>query len=121
MEQCYRKPLFRCSYEVLKGEAERHFETTDPRVIEKYIGRPAGIKRHSGNSVTRQNMNRGSVAQFHYHNERIIEARIGLAQRLGYITQEGNLYTLHHEKMSYYTVQKELANQPSRSNEKAGV
>lgn len=113
----YRKHLSKCSYQILKEEAEQHFETTDPRVIEGYIGRPDQIERHPGQNIVRLNRQSGQVAQFDYMNERHIKKKDGLAQRIGLITVEGNRYILHHELMSYYTSQSELANSSSEAKE----
>jgi len=110
MEQLWRKGLKKCSYETLKFEFILCFETNDPRVIQKYIGRPNGTKRYSGSSVVRQNRNSGDLAFFMYSNKREIEAQIGLMEILGYIVvdKKTGLCILHHEHFHYFRKQETL-------------
>ena len=109
MMELWEKRLRSCSYETLRWEFIRHFETNDKRVIEKYIGRPEQIVRSSGSTLVRLNRNSGSVAQFDYHNKRRLEARRGLGQLLGYMSMDENgKVTLHHERLPYYTEQTTL-------------
>jgi hypothetical protein len=54
-------------------------------------------------------------------NDRTFEAKRGLAQVLGLITLEGNTCVLHHEKMSYFTVQTELPDSTSEGKEGSDV
>ena len=121
LETLYRKKLKKCSYAILKYEFIQHFETNDPRIIDKYIGHPAETKRWSGADVIRLNRAAGNLAHFNYMNTKRIEAEHGLAEVLGYITvtmelepgTHGKLIEvakciIHHEKFSYSWSQKEL-------------
>jgi hypothetical protein len=104
-----------CHYKALRIQFIRCFETNDARVIEKYIGRPAGTKRYVGSSVVRQNRNTGRIAYFLYSNQRNIEAKTGLMELLGYPTldKKSGWATLYHEEMPYYTKQTVLTRQNS--------
>lgn len=99
-----------CHYKALKIKFIQYFETNDPRVYEKYLGRPSSIKRYSGSTVVRQNRNSGKIAYFMYSNQRTVEPKIGLMEVLGYITlhKKSGWVTLHHDVMSYYTKQATL-------------
>jgi len=109
LESCYRKRLFRCRYAVLVFEFITHFQTNDPRIYERYLGRPESIKRYSGSNIVRLNRQSGKIAKFDYMNERTIEAKLGLAQFLGWITFEKEICILHHEKLGYSQKQTTLA------------
>ena len=108
MESCYRKNLHKCRYAVLVYEFVNHFETNDPRIYERYLGRPESVKRYPGSAVVRMNRMAGKIAKFDYMNERHIEAKQGLAQVLGWITFEKENCILHHEKLSYSKKQANL-------------
>ena len=112
LEILYKKHLLHCRYDVLREEAEHFFQTSDPRTIESYIGRPANIKRYSGLNIVRLNRQTGETAKFDYMNERKIPVQKGLGQRYGYITiqkptspVEAELWIIHHELMNYFSEQ----------------
>lgn len=100
-----------CHYRALRIQFIQCFETNDARVIDKYVGRPASIRRYSGSTVVRQNRNSGRIAYFMYSNQRTVEAKTGLMEILGYITlhEKSGWVTLHHDVMSYYTKQVTLS------------
>jgi hypothetical protein len=111
MQHLWRKGFRKtCHYKALKIQFIQKFETNDPRVVEKYIGRPGGTKRYVGSSVVRQNRNSGRIAHFVYSNQRTVEAKTGLMEILGYITihKKSGWVTLYHDVMSYYTKQATL-------------
>ena len=109
METLFRKGLRNCSYDTLRYEAIQHFETNDPRTIDRYIGRPSSTKYYPGATVVRQNIQEGKVAKFRYTNDRKIEAKKGLIEILGYASQENGRIVLHHERMSYYDKQASIS------------
>lgn len=96
-----------CHYKALKIKFIQYFETNDPRVYEKYLGRPSSVKRYAGSSVVRQNRNSGGIVRLMCSNRRTVEAKVGLIGVLGYITldKKSGWVTLHHDVMSYYMKQ----------------
>ena len=108
MEHLWRKGFREsCHYKALRINFITYFETNDPRVIQKYIGRPKNTKRYSGSSVVRQNRNTGTIAYFMYSNKKEIEPKNGLMELLGYLTldKKTGLCTLHHETFHYFSQQ----------------
>jgi len=109
MEHLWRKGIRECSYKRLVIEFVQFFETNDKRVIEKYLGRPEKIERHSATSVVRMNRLTGKIAHFQYSNERRIPGKKGLMEILGYISILDEEHVLiHHDFMPYYTKQVKL-------------
>jgi len=105
METLYRKGLKECSWKTLRYEFVQTFQTNDPKTLDKYLGHPEETVRSSAQSMVRQNRNSGTVAHFMYSNQRVIKAKKGLLEDLGYVTREGNRYILHHENFGYSTEQ----------------
>ncbi|MGB9915624.1 MAG: hypothetical protein ACPLOC_08805 [Candidatus Bathyarchaeales archaeon] len=113
MAHLWEVGLKKCSYETLEWEFIQYFGSNDKRTVERYLGRPEKVERHTGLSkVVRMNRMSGKIAQFEYLNERHIQAKKGLLEILGYISKfkEGSetRYLIHHERMPYYTVQATL-------------
>jgi hypothetical protein len=108
MEQCHRKHLHRCSYEVLRFEFINHRRSGDPRTIEHYIGRPAQTKEYPSARMLRRNEQTGETQQFVFQHTRRLEQKKGLAQELGWITFENGNCVLHHELFSYSSEQTTL-------------
>ena len=105
METLFEKNLNFCSWETLRYEFVQKFQTNDPKTLDKYLGHPEETVRSSAQSMVRQNRNSGTVAHFMYSNQRVIKAKKGLLEDLGYVTREGNRYILHHENFGYFTEQ----------------
>lgn len=110
MFSLFKKGLRELSYDTLKFEFINFFETNDPRVIEKYIGRPEETVFSSGSSLVRVNRTSGKIAEFQYMNRRRLATKKGLMEVLGYLTmnKKTGRVTLHHERFSYSTWQSTL-------------
>jgi hypothetical protein len=117
MQTLYLKNLKVCSYSTAKYEFILHFETNDCRMIERYIGRPATKKHSSTEQLIRMDRLNGKVSRLEYSRTSHLEAKRGLIEDLGYATMNRGVFTLHHEKMSYFTKQASLdpVNQPLES------
>ena len=115
MRQLWEKGLRkRASFPTLEYEFQQCFETNDKRTVIKYLGRPQQTVRYSAVSVVRMDRSSGKIANFEYHNKRKVDAKKGLLEILGYMTDLKNGYfKLNHEKLPYYTQQVTLP--PSHS------
>jgi hypothetical protein len=129
MHHLWRLKLSQCSYETLQFEFVNFFGTNDPRTVNRYIGAPPRNVEWKGDCL-RQNMMRGSVAKFHYSNNRQTSRKLGLMEILGYITlkpeildiTQGTVHVkkstgkwlavIHHARMLYHTKQMVLENSP---------
>lgn len=102
-----------CMYKGLRNQFIQFFETNDPRVIEKYIGRPKLTVEYGREQVVRrkQSMYGVSIAQFEYAHKRECSPKRGLMEMLGYLILDAQtgFVQLCHESQPYYTVQTELA------------
>lgn len=111
MERLWQVKLRKClSYGTLRYEFECFFGSNEDRTVFRYLGRLESIERYSGASVVRQNRQSGTVAHFLYTNQRFIEAKVGLLERLGFIdlNKKTGKVTVHHERLEYYTEQSNL-------------
>jgi hypothetical protein len=100
----------RMSYKALKTQFILFFGTNDKRTVERYIGRPGGVKCYGGSTrIFRMNRLSGKIAQFDYFNERRVPAKKGLMEYLGFISiMEDGIVVLHHEGLPYFTRQVSL-------------
>ena len=118
MEHLWRRKLKHCSYDTLEWEFTQFYGTNEARVIEKYIGRPQQ-KRYYGTRTIRRTSDSGDTKTFTYSDDRRIEAKKGLMEKLGYLTlnkkarvKDDRGVILHHERMHYFTEQAELTVSP---------
>ena len=123
MLHLFQIKLFKCGWATLEYEFINFFCSNDSRTVTRYIGRPRETIRSSGSSMVRINRASGRVAPFEYMNTRRISRKMGLMERLGYITlkpeelnveqgaiklsrkTENWIVIIHHERMSYFTKQ----------------
>jgi len=109
MENCYRKSLFKCSYETLVYEFVNFSEAKDQRTIDGFLGRPERTVHSTGSAtLTRQNLTSEKLAQFRYFNTRRTPTKKGLLETLGYLHYERDQAILHHQRLIYYTKQATL-------------
>jgi hypothetical protein len=102
MLHLWEKKLRECSFGTLEYEFIQLFGTNEPRVLERYLGRPKSVENHPGSTVVRLNRQSGNIAKFDYMNTRRIQPKKGLLEILGYVTQEVNgRYLLNHERFGY--------------------
>jgi len=99
-----------CMYKALVHKFIVYFGTNDERILKKYLGRPKETREYGATSVVRLNRISGNVAHFQYSNRRKLKPKIGLMEKLGYITldKKTGKCVIHHERMSYYTRQTTL-------------
>jgi hypothetical protein len=118
MEHLWSKGLRECSYSTLEYEFIQCFGTNEPRVLERYLGRPKSVEHHPGSTIVRLNRQSGNIAKFDYMNTRRIQPKKGLLEILGFVSQEeGGRFILHHELFPYYSRQVSIDNLCVRSIE----
>jgi hypothetical protein len=125
MYELFRKNLRKCSYHTLVFEFVNFFGTNDTRTVERYLGRPEQVERHTASTkVVRMNRMSGKVAVFDYFNERRLPAKKGLLDIQGWILKlKDGTILINHEVMSYYTKQTSLqeAESPHKNEESRDV
>lgn len=111
MEHLWALHLKQCSYSTLEWELINFFECEDPRTIQNMIGAPPKKLTYKMETL-RLNRARGNVAHFNYDFMRKTNLKLGLMERLGFITlKEENkqwIVIIHHERMAYYLEQTTL-------------
>jgi len=109
MEHLWRKNFKSCHYKALWIQFVQYFETNDPRVVCKYIGRPKFVSNYYRESIKKNRLS-GRVHKIESRDRRTLEGKAGLMEVLGYLSldQKTGSCKLHHELMPYFTKQSSL-------------